>query len=239
MADTLSIPVPGPAELHLTTRSGRVTVIAEGRDDVLIEAGAPSRDRIEVDPTGRIALTSANHGSAGLEVRCPVGSDLAIGTLSGSVELRGQVGRARVTTMSGSIKVESAEELDVRTFSGTIEIARCSGRCLLRTKSGRAVCISARDARVSTVSGQIRLEETTGSVRAQSVSGTIEVGTQRDGDVAIQTISGAVKVEVPKGIRPMALLRSMSGRPRCDCEQGSDCRIAVQSISGRIEVVPA
>ena len=67
----------------------------------------------------------------------------------------------------------------------------------------------------------------------------MELGTQGKGDVAVQTLSGSVRVEVPPDVRPSARLRSLSGRPRCDCELGNDCEIAVQSLSGRIEVVCA
>ena len=231
--------VPGHTELHLSTSSGRVLVTAEDRSDVVIEAGAPSEDRIDRDATGRIRLTSARGGSADLELRCPSGADLVVGTLSGHVQLQGQLGAVRVTTVSGNVEVGRAEELDVRSISADIKVERCAGECLLRTKSGRTEIGSARDARVSTISGRIRLDESTGTVRAQSVSGTVEVGTQRDGDVAVQTMSGAVRVAVPEGVRPHTRLRSLSGRPRCDCEEGSDCQIAVQSLSGKIEVVPA
>ncbi len=233
------LPVPGPAELHVTTRSGRVTITAEERPDVLIEAGAPSPEKIEADPTGRITLTSAKGGSAALEIRCPEGTDAVVGTISGQVELRGPLGAVRVTTVSASIEVERAEALDARSISGSIEVGRCLDRCLLRTKSGQATVDSTGDAYVSTISGQIRLDRTTGKVRAQSASGQVRVGTQSKGDVAVQTLSGAVRVEVPAGVHPDARLRCMAGRPRCDCERGDDCRIAVQSVSGKIEVVPS
>jgi DUF4097 and DUF4098 domain-containing protein YvlB len=141
--------------------------------------------------------------------------------------------------VSGSTKVERAEELDVRTISGNIEVARCTGRCSLQSKTGRTTCQSARDARASTISGAIRVDEATGKVRAQSVSGSVEVGTARDGDVAVQTVSGSVKIEVPEGVRPHAKLVSLAGRPTSDCPEGNDCRIAVRSMSGRISVVKA
>jgi len=41
--------VPGHAELHLSTSSGRLRVTAEDRADVRIEAGAPREERIERD----------------------------------------------------------------------------------------------------------------------------------------------------------------------------------------------
>ena len=234
----VSIPVPGPAELHLMTRSGRVSVIGEDRPDVLVESGASSRG-IESDATGRIKVASAKGGSAALEVRCPAGSDVVIGAMSGRVELHGPLGNVRVTTVSGDIAVERAEALDVRTVAGSIEVGACPGQCSLRTKSGKASIGSAGDAFVSTISGSIRLGKAARKVRAQTVSGGVRVGTQSDGDVKVQTLSGAVTVEVPEGVHPAARLASMTGRPRCDCPEGDDCHIAVRSVSGKIEVVCA
>ncbi len=240
MADRpLTLSVPGSAELHLRTRSGHVTVLGEKRSDVLVESGAPARDKIAIDATGRVEISSAKGGSAALSVRCPAGSDIVIGTMSGRIELRGTLGTVRVTTVSSDITVERAEALDLRTVSGSIEVGSCPGRCSLRTTSGKATVGSAGDAYVSTISGSIRLAKTARKVRAQSVSGQVRVATQSAGDVAVQTLSGSVTVEVPDGVRPETRLKSATGRPRSECQEGSDCRIAVRSFSGRIEVVGA
>ncbi|MDZ4278585.1 MAG: DUF4097 family beta strand repeat-containing protein [Dehalococcoidia bacterium] len=216
-----------------------MTVTAEERADILIESGAPAEDRIERDATGRIALTSARGGSARLDVRVPAGTDLVVGTLSGRAELRGPLGEVRVTTVSGSVEVERAETLDVRSVSGSIEVKDCSGRCRLATKSGRATCGSVGDALVSTLSGEVQVERVERSAKVQSASGRVELGAQGQGDIAVQTMSGAVRVAFPRGVRPRALLKSLTGRPRCECEEGDDCEVKVRSLSGKIEVVPS
>lgn len=238
MSEQITIPVAGHAELHLSTRSGSVRVTAEERADVLIESGAPPRERIETDATGRISVMSARGGSASLEVRCPAGTDVVVGMISGSAELRGQFGAVRVNTVSGSIEIDRVEEIDARTISGNIDVSACSGKCRLATKSGRTSCGGAGDARVSTLSGSVELAAVTGSAKVQSVSGSVELGLRGKGDVAVQTMSGSVRVQVPSGVRPATRLRSMSGRPKSECEEGDDCEIRVQSLSGRIEVVP-
>lgn len=237
MPESFSVSVPGHAELRINTSSGKVVVVAEERENVLVEAGVRSPDDIERDATGRMRIASARGGSADLELRCPAGTDLVVGTLSGHIELRGHFGAVRVNTVSGDIGAEAADEFDVRSISGHIRVDTCAGDCLLRTKSGRTEVGKARDVHISSISGKIRIDETTGTVRAQTVSGNVEVGTERDGDVAVQTMSGSVRVAVPEGVRPQTRLRSLSGRPRSDCEEGSDCQIAVRSLSGKIEVV--
>jgi DUF4097 and DUF4098 domain-containing protein YvlB len=237
-AKPMILPVPGHVELHVTTRSGRVTITAEEREELRIESDAPlGDDKVDVDQTGRISVKSGRGGSGWLEIRCPVGTDVVAGTVSGNVELRGQIGAARVATVSGGVDVERAEAVDARSVAGNIVVARCTGGCRLQTKTGRATCNGSGDASVSTMSGRIQLENVTGTAKVQTASGAVELGMQGRGDVAVQTVSGAVKVEVPAGVRPATKLRSVVGRPRSECEQGDDCEISVQSVTGKIEVV--
>src|SRR3989304_9574777 len=145
------VPVKGHPGLRVSTRSGRVSITAEERSDVLIEEGAPPEDEIENDASGQVTLTSARFGSASLQVRCPTGTDVVIGTASGRVELRGSLGLVLVTTVSGSIDVERAEGLDIRSVSGSIHVDRCVGRCRLQTTSGKATVGSAGETDGSTV----------------------------------------------------------------------------------------
>lgn len=232
------LPARGRPRLRLTTRSGRVTITAEERQDITIEAGLPSEPSIEVDERGFVVLNSARGGSARLEVRCPTGTDVVVGTASGRVELRGDFGEVRVTTASGNIEVDHAETLDLRSVSGSIDVARCAKRCRLQTTSGRATVGSAEDTDVSTVSGQVQLGIGRGNTRVRTASGRVELGTRGKGDVDVETLSGSVKVEVPASIRPAVELRSATGKRRCGCEAGLDCRITVSSMTGKIEVVP-
>jgi hypothetical protein len=238
MSESVTLPVPGPADLHLHTSSGNVQVIAEDRGDVLVERGAPDGG-IDVDVTGRIDFKSAKGGSAQLAVRCPVGSDLYVGSLSGSVQITGQFGQVRIQTMSGSVKADRAESLDVRSVSGSIDVVSCIGACSLQTKSGTTKIGMSGDTLASTISGGIQLERATGNVKMRTVSGSIDVALEGKGNVRVETMSGSVRVEVPPGVRPSTKLKSLTGRPRSRCEEGDDCRITVHSLSGQIEVVPA
>lgn len=236
----LTLQIPGHLELHVGTRSGRVSITGEDRQDLHIESDAPIREeKIRIDSTGRVTLKSSRGGSGWLKLRVPAGADLKIGTVSGHVELYGPAGRVRITTVSGTIDVERAEALDARSISGTITVGQCSGRCRLQSKSGDVSCNIAGQAQASTISGRIQLDEISGKIVAQSASGRIDVGLQTASDVAVRTMSGAVRVQVPRGVRPHPHLRSLSGKPRFDCERGDDCVIKARSLSGKIEVLQA
>jgi hypothetical protein len=43
-----------------------------------------------------------------VELRVPIGTDLVVGPSSGDVELRGDLGQVRVTTVSGSVRATVA-----------------------------------------------------------------------------------------------------------------------------------
>jgi len=52
------VPVKGHPGLRVSTRSGRVSITAEERSDVLIEEGAPPEDEIEIDASGQVTATT-------------------------------------------------------------------------------------------------------------------------------------------------------------------------------------
>jgi DUF4097 and DUF4098 domain-containing protein YvlB len=234
--ETRTYDLPVAVTLRLQARSGKVHVIAEPREDVEAET-----DALEsfFDDRGRtLVVRSSRGGSKPLTVRCPIDTDVHIGTQSGAVTLEGRLGSVRVTTMSGSIVLGDAEEADVRTMSGGIEVGTVRGRVRLNAISGRVTAESVEDASASTVSGSIKLERVLGDVRARTVSGSIDMRASGDGQIAVKTVSGRVRIVLPEGTEPSTFFKTR-GQVRCDFASGSDCRIECASLSGSIEVVPA
>jgi DUF4097 and DUF4098 domain-containing protein YvlB len=223
------------ATLRLQSRSGRVEVIAEPRDDVVAEG-----DRIEslADDGGATLRIRNGHGTKPFQVRCPAGADVAVGTHSGGVRLIGDFGVVSVTTGSGAIEVESADEADLRTMSASITLGSCRGRCRMNTASGKVQAGTVGAASAGTMSGSINIDKVSGSLKARSVSGSINAACHGDGAIAVKTVSGKVHIELPEGVEPRTRFKSLSGRVRCDCPEGSDVLIEAMSVSGSIEVVP-
>jgi DUF4097 and DUF4098 domain-containing protein YvlB len=233
---TVHLDLPVAFTLRLQSRSGRVHVIAEPRDDV--EAETDAVDSFFDDDGRALVLRSARGGSKPLTVRCPVETDVVIGTQSAAVRLDGRFGSVRVTTMSGTIELQDAEEADLRTMSGTIDVGTCRGRCRLNAISGGVNIGEADIASASTVSGSIRIERVLGDVRARTVSGSIDMNASGDSPIAVKTVSGKVRIALPQGTEPQTSFRTR-GHVRCDFPSGGDCRIDAASLSGSIEVVPA
>jgi DUF4097 and DUF4098 domain-containing protein YvlB len=233
-----AVPLDGHSRIRVNgTRSGKVYVTAEPRSDLLVEAGV--RHEGHVKQEGRAQLTvGASNGSGELRLRVPEGTDLVLGTLSGAVRVSGRAGATVVSTASGDISVEQALTADLRSISGKIDVGICAGRCRLASASGKLQASRTGQAEVSTVSGNVDLKMADGEVKVRTTSGKVDVCSAGAHDVLVHTISGSVKVRVPEDVRPEARIRSFSGKPRIDVEQGSDCSVAVSTFSGKVEVVP-
>jgi len=236
--ERIAFPDAAHRELAVATTSGKVIVVGEERGDIAVEG--VRRDRVgfrqglHVGPEGRIDIVPARRSDK-VEIRCPVGADVIVGTTSGNVRLEGRLGNVRVTTVSASVSVEEVDGLDVRGVSGTVEVERCHGRCRVRGTSGSVSIERTGSVEIGTVSGNVDVERLEGEARVKTVSASIEIGAEGAGEIDIHTVSGSVTVTLPATVRPRLRLKTL-GRVRSELEEGNDCRIAVKSVSGSITV---
>ena len=219
-----------PTEVRITTSSGSVRVIGEPRHDVVSEGG-----RVAVEGSS-VTVHGKKSGSSSLVVRCPEGTDLVIGTRSGSLEVRGRVGEVRFTTMSGSVRAEHVASADVRTMSGSIDVNECDGLCRVKTKSGSTRVGRAGAVEVTIGSGSIDVERVTGSASARAVSGTVGIGAEGKGPIEAHTMSGSITITVPAGCRPHVRAKSLSKSTDISVPSGDDCEIVCKTMSGGIAV---
>ena len=216
--------------VRVSSRSGRVEIIAEPRADVVARKGGRS---MVVDSSGERVTVSSR--SSALEVRVPEGTDVVIGTVSGTVTCTGPLGHVAVNTLSARVTIEDAAEVDVRSVSGVLKVAACRGEVRCDVISGRAEINSAGSVRLSTKSGRITAREVRGKVRARAVSGGIKVAvTETPLDIKVEAISGKVQVRVPTGARPAVRLTTKSGRVISRLEEGDDGDLSARTVSGRI-----
>jgi DUF4097 and DUF4098 domain-containing protein YvlB len=219
--------------LLISNRSGRVTVVAEDRSDIVVGPGTRIRgtedDVLQIGP---------DRGSQAVDVRCPTGTDVMVGTTSGGVELRGRLGSVSVTSASGKVRVAVAEDADLRTQSGKIEVDECAGHCRASTKSAAVVVGSVNAAEISTISGAVRIGRVTGTVDVRTVSGKVVLFSNGSGPIGASTLSGSITIHLPPGVRPD--VRASDARwVHCSCEGGNDVTIDVASMSGKVEIRPA
>jgi DUF4097 and DUF4098 domain-containing protein YvlB len=225
----MSVAMTAHPSLTLTTTSGSIVITSEHRPDVVVDRGDAAIERLA---SGEVVVQAT---SSSLDVRCPVGTHVRVGTASGRVELRGQLGDTRVTTKSSSIHVEDVDSLELRTASGSIDVERCVGYCRLQTASGSIEVGEAGHLDITGKSGSIEVGRAAGG-RVHTVSGSIEVGWTGENDLDVRAISGSTTVVVPEDARPRVRLRSVSGSARCDCTEGDGCCLDASSVSGSIQV---
>jgi Putative adhesin len=240
--------LPPNGRIRVLSASGTVTVIAEERSDVDVE---PANRAVELKESGRHRhrhrhghgildhFRKESHSSEGdenppqrrpvleaksksgnIEVRCPLGTDVSVGAMSGSVKLIGTFGSLKISTVSGNIDIDTARgNVDARCVSGSVRVKSVGGSADVSSKSGR-----------------VSIERVEGSVHASTISGGVEIGTVGGQDVELKMVSGGAKVKVLSGKQPRIRFSSLSGKMRCECEQGSDFDLKVKSISGSLEV---
>ncbi len=218
--------------VHITTRTGKVRVEANDGPEVSVEGGT-----IERHQDGTLHIRRASW-SGSIDVRCAAGTDVTVGTVSGSVDLAGPLGAVRVATVSGRIRIAEATRIDVRTKSGKIDIGMCAGACRVMTKSSAVHVRHADRATIAGVSGVVLLEEVRGA-EIKTVSGKVLIGSLGGDRLSVHTVSGKVEIRVPSASKPSTRLRSLSGRIDCDLVPGNEFEIAVMSVSGAIRVSSA
>ena len=221
-----------PGRLRISATSGRVTVVAESRADVVVDRGGVA----EAAADGAVEIRAGR--SSSVEVRCPTGADVIVGTRSGRVELRGRFGALGVTSQSGSIRAGAAATADLRTVAGSVELERCDGLCRVSTTSGRITVGAAGDAEISTVSGSVNVEDASGTVQVRSVSGKVGIVSAARGAVRVGAVSGSITISLPEGVRPMMRF-SGRGKVRSSFEPGDDVLVDVSIVSGSVRLVPA
>jgi hypothetical protein len=212
--------------LEIASRSGRVVVWARPVDRPEVLAGSA-----EVQPDGRVL----GRGSDRVEVACPEGTDVVIGSSSGRVECHGRLGRVAVTSRSGRVAIEEAASVEVRTSSGRVTVGSCAGSCRAVVASGTVEVGSADSADLTTASGRVQVGAV-GDAVVRAGSGRVELGLSRSGSVDVGTQSGRVTVTVPPGLHPALTLTSASGRQQVEVEPGSDGQLTIETSSGRIHV---
>jgi DUF4097 and DUF4098 domain-containing protein YvlB len=229
------VPAGTTPEIRIGTASGRVTISTWDRPAIEVSASRPPRQRFDLREDGLLDLTHAFGASAIIEINCPVGTNATIGTASGRVQANGSLGRLSVTSVSGNVALQHARVAELRTVSGRIEAVSVGDLARISTRSGNVVIGGVAIAEISSASGRIAAGPATGDLRAQSVSGRVELQTNGKASVQARTVSGSITVQMPRGTHPRLAVRSKSPVEFAG-QEGDDCTCRLQSVNGRIEV---
>jgi DUF4097 and DUF4098 domain-containing protein YvlB len=216
----------GIGALEIATRSGAVIVRARPIAQPEVLSG-----RAEIRADGVVRAGASGR----IEIACPEGTDVIIGSSSGRIECHGPLGRVAITGHSGRVSIEAAAAIDVRSTSGRVIVGRCTDLCRVAAVSGGVEIGEAGSIDVTITSGRLEVGAV-GDAQVHSASGRVVLGLTSVGEVDVHTLSGRVAVTVPRGVEPALHLVSRSGRVRSDVASGSEGRVAVESFSGSIKV---
>lgn len=216
--------------VRVSSRSGSIEVIAEGRDDVVAEKNG---ETVALDDTPEGASIASRHSP--LVVKVPEGSDVVLGTVSGDVRCIGRLGRVAVNTISARIEIDRAAAVDARSMSGRVKVGSCDGEFRCDVVSGRAEVETAGAVLLSTTSGRITARSVQGKARARTVSGRIRVAVAVSPvDVKVECVSGRIQVRVPTGSRPRTRLTTKRGKVRSSLAEGEEGFVSARTLSGSI-----
>jgi DUF4097 and DUF4098 domain-containing protein YvlB len=273
---------PEPVRLVVENESGPVTVAAIGAatTSVSVRAETPGgeelveRTTIECRPSGGthavVVQVPRQHGrrlrhhAVSVHVELPEGSDVALSTAAGDIELTGPVGAADLKTASGDVSTDViGAGLRAATASGNVIVGTVSGPLRMRSASGdlrcprvtgRVDCASASGdveigaaedtVEVHATSGNTRLGELHRGAKVANVSGHVQVLSLGEGRLVVRSVSGDVAVGVPAGVDLSVDVSTMgsfhSDIPIEDTPapggSGTKVDLSVSSVSGNVEI---
>jgi hypothetical protein len=230
-----SAAIDADARVTIDNLAGSVKVRAWERNEVRI-GGTLGRDveelRVEGDArrlsiqvvypqNGRGRLQRG--GETALVVDVPRGVELAVQTVSASIDIEGVSGPSMdLRSVSGEIGVDSdTPDLRVGTVSGGVRTGGSQARLAVETVSGRAeVATGAADVGVRSVSGRISVRAgRVTRLNAATVSGSVEIdiaGLDKGGRVEAETMSGSVDLTLPADLSARLEVSTFSGSIRSD-----------------------
>jgi Putative adhesin len=248
-----SFTTTGPVALIVRFASGRLMVRTDDAEDGRTAASVdvrPGNPDSSADVEHAAATSVEQHGDTievivpatkgwfgrnpRLDVRVivPPGSALDVDVKSADVQLAGRLGRVEVSTASGDVALEHADELHVRTASGDVTGRSVGGNASVNTASGdlRLESIDG-SAELATASGDIDVGSVAGEARVRSASGDVVVKAA-DGSAGVRTASGDVRIDMIR--RGSVEIDTASGDVELGVAKGTAAWLDVQALSGKV-----
>lgn len=237
----------GPSgSLNLSNVAGDITVTGGAGDEIHVEAvkrvrahdAAEAKKQLEAvaieaaERAGRVEITTSYPQKQNIQievdytVQVPAATTVSLRSVSGSLQLTGLKGEARLETVSGDVTTANSGQLArVKSVSGDVSVTEGGAGDVLSlgTVSGNLVVkrLKAHTLEVQTISGDLLLADTVcDRVLAKSVSGDLQFSgpLAKTGRYEFNTHSGDVRLAVQGSIGFELTANTFSGELRSDLQ---------------------
>ncbi len=246
---------PNPIDLAINLPVGIIEVVASDRIDTVVTV-SPTNPEKAVDRRGAEETTVEFDGarltvkgpkprwvfigpseSIDVKVELPSGSRLTAEIAVGNVRTVGRLGATRIKASTGSVDVETSDDLWMRaghgsatvgTANGSLEVTADHGQIRIGTVTGDAslkashgalyIGESGGDVEAKLSYGDLEIARALGSVTAKTAYGTITLGEVSNGSITVETAFGGVNVGVRPGVATWLDVSSKEGRVRNELE---------------------
>jgi DUF4097 and DUF4098 domain-containing protein YvlB len=251
-----SFTVSGPVQLEVNNGSGRVEIRSGESGQVRVHADytvwlsffddkddhlGEIRNHPPVDQQGNLIRVESrgdlfNHIRVDYTIYVPAETEVRASLGSGSIEVNGIQGPAKLQTGSGGIGAHRIHtDVESKTGSGSIELMDIAGRTSAETGSG-GIELSRVDGDIhaTTGSGSIRMDRTPGRIVTHTGSGTIYISGAGN-DLRASTGSGSIHVNGNPAPSSYWDIHASSGSVSLTVPSDAGFRIHAHSGSGSIE----
>ncbi|WP_275557699.1 DUF4097 family beta strand repeat-containing protein [Streptomyces sp. 5-6(2022)] len=214
--------------------AGSLRFTASDRADTAVEVrpGSPKRDK-DVRAAEQTEVTYANgvltirtkerrfigpSGVVDVTVDLPVGSDIDVTGSWTHVASEGRLGKARVKTSGGDVRLDATGPLQLTVSHGSIAVDRVEGAAEITTSSGNVrvgtvdgpatlknshgtttIAAAFGELRASGAHGDIDILRAEASVTATTAHGSLRATEVASGDVQLETSYGAIDIGIREG----------------------------------------
>lgn len=211
-------PLDPDGRVAIENLKGRIEVQAWDRAEVQIRGSlGKGVEKLQIEGDGR-----------NLSVRVKYPNRGSLGFLSGDT--------TEPTELLLMVPVRAS--LDIESVAADVAVTGVAPRELsIDSVSGDVTVVGApREADIDSVSGDLRLTVNSADVNVESVSGDIELRGRLDGEVAVETVSGNVGVDVHESSVRRLGAASVSGDIRIGTALAPGGEIGVETVSGDVDL---
>ncbi len=266
--------VTGPhPEVSVQAILGSIRVVGWDRNEVHVTGTLGSglegldidSDEDEVDIEVKYPGRHEGHlrdGEANLEISVPLGADVQIETVKGTIDVENVDGELELQTVHGGITVVgSPSQVEAETVSGDIHISGAGTEVEAESVSGAVIVTGATGSiAIETMSGGIEVTAAAAAdgVSLGSMSGSIEYrgDLSADGDLSVEAYSSEIVLVLPStvsatfdietqtgdidndfGPQPRRLEGFLPGKILEFSLNGGSAEVSVESFSGNVRLV--